>query len=85
MHVYSNSKKKYFIETLENYETNSGQKHNAHRYSSCFQEHFYDKSALFRVEVLTKPIFKCNEDSPYYATQYQDIFIQYKEGFNFVS
>ena len=31
--------------------------------------------------VLTKPIYKCNEDRPCYATQYEDIFLQYKEGF----
>ena len=54
-------------------------------YSSRFQKHLYDESALSRFEVLTKPIFKCNEDRPYYATQYQDIFIQYQEGFIFAS
>ena len=53
--------------------------------SSRFQKHLYDETALSRFEVLTKPLHKCNEDRPYYATQYQDIFIQYKEGFNFVS
>ena len=77
--------KRYFIETLEINETNSGHKQNAHMYSSRFQKHLYDESALSRFEVLTKPIYKCNEDRPFYATQYQDIFIQYKEGFNFVS
>ena len=56
-----------------------------HRYSSRFQKHLYDESAFSRFEVLTKPLYKCNEDRPYYATQYQDIFIQNKEGFNFVS
>ena len=76
--------KRYCIETLENSKTNSGHKHNAHMYSSRFQKHLYDESALSRFEVFTKPIYKCNEDRPYYATQYQDIFIQYKEGFNFV-
>ena len=54
-------------------------------YSSRFQKHLYDESALSRFEVLTKPLYKCNEDRPYYATQYQDIFIQYKEVFNFVT
>ena len=54
-------------------------------YSSRFQEHLYDESALSRFEVLTKPIYICNKDRPYYATQYQDIFIQYQEGFYFVS
>ena len=54
-------------------------------YSGRFQKHLYDESALSCFEVLTKPIYKCNEDRPYYATQNQDIFIQYKEGFNFVS
>ena len=77
--------KRYFIEILENNETNSGHKHNAHMYSSRFQKHLYDESALFRFEVLAKPMYKCNEDHPYYATHFQDIFIQYKEGFNFVS
>ena len=38
--------KRYFIETLENYETNSGHKHNAHMYSSRFQKDLYDESAL---------------------------------------
>ena len=46
--------------------------------------HLYDESALPRFEVFTTPIYKCNEDRPYYATQYQDILIQYKKGFNFV-
>ena len=54
-------------------------------YSSRFQKHFYDESALSRFEVLIKRIFKCNEDRPYYATQIQDTFIQYQEGFNFAS
>ena len=76
--------KRYFIETLKSNETNSGYKHNAHMNSSRFQNHLYDESALSRFEVLTKPLYKCNEDRPYYATQYQDIFIQNKEGFNFV-
>ena len=80
-----NFQKRYFFETLENNETNSGHKHNAHMYSSRFQKHLYDESALSRFEVLTKPIHKCNEDRPYYATQYQHIFVQYKEGFNFVT
>ena len=68
---------RYFIETLENNETNKVHEHEAHMYSSRFRRHFYDESALsrFRFEVLTKPILKCNEDRPYYATQYQDIFI----------
>ena len=53
-------------------------------YSSRCQKHLYDESALSRFEVLTKPLYKCNEVRPYYATQYQDIFIQYQEGYNFV-
>ena len=77
--------KRYFVETPENNETNSGHKHNAHMYSRRFQKHLYDESAPVHFEVLTKPRYKRNEDRPYYATQYQDIFIQYKEGFNFVS
>ena len=71
--------KRYFIETLETNETNSGQKQMPHIYSSRFQKHL----SLF--EVLTKPIHKCNEDRPFYATQYQVLLIQYNEGFNFVS
>ena len=54
-------------------------------YSSGFQKHRYYKSALSRFEVLTKTIHNCNEDRPYYATQNQDTFIQYKESFNFVT
>ena len=54
-------------------------------HSTRFQKHHYDQSALSRFEVLTKTLFKCNEDHPYYATQYQDIFIQHNEGFNFVT
>ena len=77
--------KRYFFEALENNEINSGHKRNAHLYSSRFQKHLYDEAALSRFEVLTKHLYKCNEDRPYYATQYQDIFIQYKEDFNFVS
>ena len=76
--------KRYFIETLENNETNCGHKHNAHMYFSRFQKHFYDESALSRFEVLTNSLHKCNEDRPYYATKYQDIFIHYNEGFNFI-
>ena len=59
--------KRYFIETLENNETNSGHKHTPHMYSSCFQKHLYDESALSSFEVVTKPLYKCNEDRPYYA------------------
>ena len=77
--------KRYFIETLENNETTSGHKHLPHMYSSRFQKHLYDESALSPLEILTKPLFKYNEDRPYYATQYQDIFTQNREGFNFVS
>ena len=50
-------------------------------YDSRFQDHVYDESALSRFEVLTKPIYKCNEDRPYYDTHYQVILIQYHEGF----
>ena len=67
--------KRYFIETLENKETNSGHKHMPHMYSSCFKKRLYDESAFSQFEVLTKSIFKCNEDGPFYATQYQDIFL----------
>ena len=50
-----------------------------------FENIFFDESALSFFEVLTSPIHKCNEDRPDYATQYQDIFDQYQEGFNFVT
>ena len=65
--------KRYFIETLENKETSNVHKHLPHMYSSRFQKHLYDESALSRFEVLTKSL------------KNQDIFIQYREGFNFVS
>ena len=81
----TNFQKRYFIETVENNETNFGHKNTPHMYSSRFQKHLYDKSALSRFDVLTKPLYKCNEDRPYYATQCQDIFIQHREGFNLVS
>ena len=46
----------------------------------------YDESAISCLEVLNKPIHKFNEDCPYYATQYQDIFVQFHEIFlNFVT
>ena len=48
-----------------------------------FQKQLDDESALSRSEDLTKPLCKCNEDLPYYATKYQDIFDQYQEGFYF--
>ena len=44
----------YFIETLENNETNSGHKNNALMYSSRFQKHLHDDSALSHIEVLIK-------------------------------
>ena len=72
--------KRSFVETLENNKTNSGHKHMPHFYSSRFQKHLNDESALSRFEVLTKPIYKCNKDCPFYATECQDIFIQYREG-----
>ena len=77
--------KRYFIETFETNETNRGHQHNAHIHSSRFQKHLYDESALSRFEALKKPLKKRNEDHPCYATQYQDIFIQYNEGFNLVT
>ena len=53
--------KRYFIEALENKETNKGHQQNAHMYFSHFQTHLCDESALSRFEVLTKPIHRCNE------------------------
>ena len=66
-------------------ETNPGHKHNAHMFSSRFQKHLYDEPAFSSFENLTKPLCKCNEDCLYYATQYQDILVQYQEGFNFIT
>ena len=40
--------KRYFIQTLEKNETNSGQKHSAHMYSSRFRIHLYDESTRSR-------------------------------------
>ena len=77
--------KRYFIEALENNETNCDHKHRPHMYSSHFQKQLYDESALSRFEVLTKLLFNCIEVRPYYDTQYQDFFVQYKEGYYFVS
>ena len=54
-------------------------------YSSRFQKHLYDESAISRFEVLKKTLHKCNEDRQYYATHYQDIFVQNNEGFNFIT
>ena len=62
--------KRYFMETLEYKESNSGHKHNAHMYSSRFQKHPHDESEFSSLEVLTKPPIKCSEDRPYYAAQY---------------
>ena len=56
--------KLYFIETLENNETTSGHQHNALMYTSHFQKHLYGGYALSRFEVLSKPLYKCNEDRP---------------------
>ena len=54
-------------------------------YKICFQNHPYEEAALSRFEVLTKPIYYCNDDRLYCATHHQDIFIQYNEGFTFVT
>ena len=49
-------------------------------YSRRFQKHLYDESALsLSSEVLIKPLHKSNEDRPYYATQHQNIFVQYQK------
>ena len=45
----------------------------AHMFSSRSQKHICDESAHSRFEELTKPLYNCNEDRQYYATQYQDI------------
>ena len=54
-------------------------------YTRRFQDHPTDESALSRFEVLTKSIYKWNQDRPYYAEQFKDIFIQYHEGFDFLT
>ena len=77
--------KRYFVKTLADNATNRGHQHNAQMYSSRFQKQLHDESALSPFEVLTKPLYKSNEDRPYYATQNQDNFIQYNEGFKFVT
>ena len=79
--------KRYFIETLSDIETNRSHQHNAHMYSSRLQKHLYDDSALSHFEVLTKPLNKCKEYRPYYATQYQVILsnTMNNEGFNFLT
>ena len=77
--------KRYFNEKLENNETNSDHKHNAHMYSSRSQKHIYDEFPFSGFEFLTKHIHKFNKHRPYFATQNQDVFVQYREGFNFVT
>ena len=47
-------------------------------YSDSVQDYLYDESALSRFEVITKPLYKCNEERSYYATQYQDILSNIK-------
>ena len=77
--------KRNFFETLEDNDTNSGHRHNAHMYSGCLQKRLFYESTLPRFEFLTKPIHKCNQHRQYYVTKYQDIFVQYRECFNFVT
>ena len=77
--------KRYFIDVLENNETNFGHKRSAHMYTSRFQKHLYDESVLSLFEVLAIPLYKCNDDRPYYATENQEILVQYREGLNFVT
>ena len=76
-----NFQQRYFIETFADNGANSGHQHNEQMCDSLFQNQLYNESALSRFEVLTKTIYKCNEDCPYYAGQYQDFFVQYYEGF----
>ena len=64
-----NFQKRYYVETVTNNENNSAHQRNAQMYTSCFQDHLYDDYAISRFEVLTKPIYRCKEDHPYYATQ----------------
>ena len=77
--------KLYFIETLRNIETYSVHKHNAHMYTNSFQDLLNGESAFSRFEVITKPIYNCNEDRPDYAKLYQENFIQYKKDFSFAT
>ena len=53
--------------------------------TSSFQVLLCEKSALSGIEVITRLIHYCNDHRPYYATQYQDIFIQYIEFYNFAT
>ena len=76
--------KRYFIETLEDNETNSGHRHNAQMYSGRLQKQLFYESTLPRFEFLTKPIHKCNQHRQY-ISKYQDIFVEYRECFNFVT
>ena len=52
-------------------------------YERRFQKQLYDESVIAGFEVPTKSFYKGNDDRPFYATQYQDNFIQYHEGLNF--
>ena len=49
--------KRYFIKRLENNEASSGHKQMPHMYSSRFQKHLYDESALSGFEVLKKLLY----------------------------
>ena len=54
-------------------------------YTSCFQDHHHNKSVFFLFDVFTKALFKSNEDRPYCATKNQDIFVDYRKRFDFVT
>ena len=55
-------------------ETKSAHHHNGHVYASRFQDYLYDETAHSRFELITKPLHKCNDESPYYTTQHRDVF-----------
>ena len=80
---------RYFIETLENNETNSGHKHNAHMYSSFFQKHLMMNQHFlvlrFSQKLFTKVMMIVHIMPHQDIMPNQDIFIQYNEGFNFIT
>ena len=77
--------KRYFVETLENNETNPVTTTCHTCFLAVFKNTFMMNLHSHVLRLSEKPIYKCNEDRPCYATQYQNIFIQYREGFIFFS
>ena len=48
-------------------------------------KHHYHPQCIIHHYHHYHPLYKCIEAHPYYATQYQDIFFQYKEDFTFIT